>query len=157
MATAVLKPSLCSQWYAEETWLLPSLPHTLPVIHVLTPPALDPTFLGSRCWRTSIWATLWGRWASLVSLPYHWLFPIVLIHLLSYQDVCMLGFREPKQWRLLLVFIESSDAREYNYTPPLNHMEVRSTNLPPSWKSVCNFSVPPNLDAYNLLLTLPMT
>ena len=59
--------------------------------------------------------------------------------------------------KLPLVFIESSDAREYNYTPPLNHTEVRSTNLPPSWKSVYNFSLPPNLAAYNLLLTLPMT
>ena len=34
--------------------------------------------------------------------------------------------------KLLLVFIESSDAREDNYTPPLNHTEVRSTSLPPS-------------------------
>ena len=59
--------------------------------------------------------------------------------------------------KLSLVFIESSDAREYNYTPPLNHMEVKSANLPPSWKSVYNFSLPPNLAAHNLLLTLPMT
>lgn len=152
-----MKPSLCSQWYAEETWLLPSLPHTLLVIHIADPTCPWPNFP----WVTLLENICLSHTLGPVGLTGVTALSLIILHS---PHPSLIISRHLHAWiqgtqtmKLLLVFIESSDAREDNYTPPLNHTEVRSTSLPPSWKSVYNLSLPPNLAAHNLLLTLPTT